>query len=298
MKKTWMPVLLDATLLPERGAQLRELAGGTQDIVLRESRRNDGAPDRIHKMLAESWLNNECALYRLASCATPDVVPPFLGAFAIDKRVVAAYRRHFYLARGVLVTVAGEPIAWCEQQLGEASTMRRVAQLLDALRQLHAIGVVHNDVKPDNMVEYDGRLRLVDFGHAQLVESSDGRAAAINTFGTAGYQPPDMTDVKLRAGGERRYCASASTDMYAVGAALDKLRRANDIALQRALDEFIAQLRSNLPSQRPTAVDALNTWRRLTKVCCSKIYIDVITWSSAALFFFCQEFLGVDDAVL
>lgn len=50
----------------------------------------------------------------------------------------------------------------------DAATVRALAaRLLRALRALHSLGIVHRDVKPDNLiVTSDGKIKVIDFGAA------------------------------------------------------------------------------------------------------------------------------------
>jgi serine/threonine-protein kinase len=83
-------------------------------------------------------------------------------------------------------------------------------QVVDALTYLHTHGVVHRDVKPENvLVMDDGRIKIIDFGIA-LDESARRLTwfGLSQTIGTPDYMAPEQV------GGRR---GDARTDVYAVG---------------------------------------------------------------------------------
>ncbi|CAA9534652.1 MAG: serine/threonine protein kinase, partial [uncultured Thermomicrobiales bacterium] len=107
-----------------------------------------------------------------------------------------------------------------KQVLAERGALRlgEVADILDqiagALAHVHAQGLVHLDIKPQNLIlEPNGTVKLIDFGLAQPAgrtqESING-----TTFGTAAYLAPEQ------AGGEP---VDAATDVYALGCVVYEL---------------------------------------------------------------------------
>jgi serine/threonine-protein kinase len=84
-------------------------------------------------------------------------------------------------------------------------------QILDGLASIHHTGILHRDIKPQNvLLDRQGRVRVTDFGIAQgafdLGLTSDGMA-----LGTASYMAPEQA---------RGGTLSEATDIYAVGVVL------------------------------------------------------------------------------
>ena len=72
------------------------------------------------------------------------------------------------------------------------SLLRQVAAALD---YAHAEKVIHRDVKPENvMVDDDGRVKVLDFGLAAQIHSSQSRTsnAITSKGGTPGYKSPEQ----------------------------------------------------------------------------------------------------------
>ena len=118
----------------------------------------------------------------------------------------------------VMERIAGEPLELRLERDG--ALLPRAALLLAreiaaALGAAHAAGVVHNDLKPANVMLLVGstdeapRLKLVDFGAAVLREETTGESGPI--IGTPHYMSPE------RANGER---GDARADLYALGVML------------------------------------------------------------------------------
>jgi len=99
--------------------------------------------------------------------------------------------------------------------LPEAQVLRWADQLLDALTYCHRQGVIHRDIKPQNIIiTPESKAVLVDFGLAKLVNPDDPRTRTVmRGLGTPEYAPPEQYDT-------REGHTDARTDLYSLGATL------------------------------------------------------------------------------
>ncbi|MEJ7811107.1 MAG: serine/threonine-protein kinase, partial [Gemmatimonadaceae bacterium] len=83
-----------------------------------------------------------------------------------------------------------------EGQLGVDETRRILREVADALAYAHGRGVIHRDIKPDNILLDDesGRAMVTDFGIARAVqEGGDSRLTATGmAIGTPAYMSPEQ----------------------------------------------------------------------------------------------------------
>ncbi|HOU13267.1 MAG TPA: protein kinase [Anaerolineae bacterium] len=116
----------------------------------------------------------------------------------------------------VMDFVEGESLA---ERIARAGALPEVqvktwgAQILDALEFCHSHGVLHRDIKPQNIIlRPDGSAVLVGFELAKLWDPNDPRSwAATRVMGTPEYAPPERW-------GLRSWHIDALSDIYSLGA--------------------------------------------------------------------------------
>ncbi len=187
---------------------------------------------RVEEVLHESRVT---LLYRVTRLSSGEaLVLKTLRPEADDDEAVSALVREEWLARRV--PGKGFPrvcdharahlyylMSWHEGETLKASLARGHRYeahelvgigraLLRRVAVLHRLGIVHRDIKPDNVhIDRSGELRLLDLGVA-ATDAED--LAEINNPGTPSYMAPE-----LFAGAQ----ASESSDLYACGVTLYEL---------------------------------------------------------------------------
>jgi eukaryotic-like serine/threonine-protein kinase len=141
-----------------------------------------------------------------------------------------------------------------DREIGEIG-----ADLCEALDHAHSRGVVHRDIKPQNvLVPPDGefRAKLMDFGVARL---ADGAAltAPGDVVGTLAYMSPEQAEG--RAAGPEADVYSLALTLYECWGGENPNRRATPAATARAIGgrpRSLRRLRPDLPRELCEAIDA------------------------------------------
>jgi hypothetical protein len=104
-----------------------------------------------------------------------------------------------------------------ERPLPLAEALRIAAEMAEGLAAAHEAGLVHRDVKPGNvwLTAPGGRVKLLDFGLARLVEGEGGMTRSGAVMGTPAYMSPEQA-----AGGKG---VDGSADLFSLGAVLYEL---------------------------------------------------------------------------
>ncbi len=104
-----------------------------------------------------------------------------------------------WLVYYVMTYVEGPTLREALNRVGRATvadTLRGTCEVLDALAYAHGLGVVHRDVKPENIKLSPGGAVLMDFGIAKAVAASALSRERLTrsgfTLGTSAYMSPEQ----------------------------------------------------------------------------------------------------------
>jgi serine/threonine-protein kinase len=95
--------------------------------------------------------------------------------------------------------VPGEDLKRLVRKIGHLSTGKTIyiaKQVCEGLEEAHRLGVVHRDLKPQNiMVDEEGNARIMDFGIARSLKAK-GLTSSGMMIGTPEYMSPEQAEVK------------------------------------------------------------------------------------------------------
>ncbi len=141
----------------------------------------------------------------------------------------------------------------CDREIGEIG-----ADLCEALDHAHSRGVVHRDIKPQNVQVTAGepRAKLMDFGIARLADEA-GMTATGDVVGTLAYMSPEQAEG--RPAGPEADVYSLALVLYECWSGENPHRRSSPAATARAIGARtrpLRRLRPDLPRELTDEIDA------------------------------------------
>ena len=189
----------------------REIGRGGMGIVYKAKDKRLKRPVAVKLLPPELAFRGEIRSRFLKEAETaaqlshPNIVP----IYSVDERDGLVFF--------VMAFVDGENLGarlHAQGRLDATETRRILKEVAEALAYAHERGVVHRDIKPDNILlcsDDDGRVMVTDFGIARAVtEGADSRLTATGmAIGTPAYMSPEQSM------GEREI--DGRSDLYALG---------------------------------------------------------------------------------
>jgi beta-lactam-binding protein with PASTA domain/tRNA A-37 threonylcarbamoyl transferase component Bud32 len=128
--------------------------------------------------------------------------------------VVAVYDQgeddgHMFLAMELVNGLTLRQVMQAEGPLTPRAALDILDPVLQALGAAHSAGLIHRDVKPENVIlREDGTVKVADFGLARAIDSVTSTAQTGVLLGTVAYLSPEQVE---------RGVADARSDVYAAG---------------------------------------------------------------------------------
>lgn len=184
---------------------LKEIgSGGMAKVYLAQREREDGVPVAIKVMHAPPGADREWAarFQRETATLTQFDHPNIVRVHQVGQSGGAGFMVMEYLDHGDLTT-------WIRQGLQPQDALRILRALALALGYAHERGIIHRDVKPDNVLfRADGTPVLTDFGIARPRRSHSRLTPVGMAIGTPRYMSPEQ---------HRGQDVDARSDIYALG---------------------------------------------------------------------------------
>jgi eukaryotic-like serine/threonine-protein kinase len=178
------------------------------------------------------------------------------------KALSALRSKHVVQIYDVVKNSSGEFVALIEEylpgkELGELvpvkdfdAFLRYMYAISSGLSDIHEFGIVHRDIKPNNMkIDAEGCLRIFDFG---LSRTEGVNCDTIGTVGTPGYIAPELC-----APSTTKVDFTAAVDVFAFGATALKLMRGTLPPEMKSIPPKIPNLSADFSRQTmilPTAI--------------------------------------------
>ena len=205
--------------------------------------------------MASVWLGHDEVLDR------PVAIKALSDTIASDPGFVARFRREAKVAGGVshpnlvgvydyaevdgrpclvMEYVAGDDLASHAAKGSPIDCEKLAHEILDAVAHIHALGILHRDIKPQNiLIAPDGTAKLIDFGIALPRDATSLTQTGL-VLGTKSYSAPEVME---------GLPATERSDLYSCGVVLRSCLRAGSPALR----SLVSWLTSADPRSRPAS---------------------------------------------
>ncbi|MEZ4340322.1 MAG: protein kinase [Sandaracinaceae bacterium] len=192
--------------------ELREqLGAGGMGRVFR-ARDVAGGPDVALKVLLPAWARDaeQLARFKREARVLSQLSSPFVARFVAANEDAGFH----YLVMELVEAESAQTLCDARGKLELETALDVVCDVARAVADVHALGLVHRDIKPDNVLvdlsSSPPRVKLCDFGIARSTEP-EAQLTQSGTVGTPAYMAPEQIDGRP---------VDPRTDVYALGATL------------------------------------------------------------------------------
>ncbi|HSA95701.1 MAG TPA: protein kinase [Acidobacteriota bacterium] len=213
------PLAGETLLLPAQSLATGSTFAGRYQVI---EELGEGGMGRVYKVLdREVGERIALKLLRPEVAARPDLIARFRDELRLARRISHKNVCRMFdlgVADGTtfitMELVDGEDLKKFIRRSGRLTVPKAVAiarQVGEGLSEAHRLGVVHRDLKPQNiMIDGEGNARIMDFGIARSVRA-EGLTAAGAMIGTPEYMSPEQVEGRA---------ADPRADIYALGVIL------------------------------------------------------------------------------
>lgn len=150
----------------------------------------------------------------------------------------------------VMEYVAGKQISEYCEGISERKILKVFRQVCDAISHCHQSFVVHGDIKPQNILVAEGRVRLLDFGVGKWLEGETSHDGTNATGFSKDYAAPEL----LKGGSH-----TIASDIYSLGTLLRTLLTQRGTKLPIDLQLIVNHCTTRDPAKRFRSVETLRT---------------------------------------
>uniref|UniRef100_A0A2S2NU64 Dual specificity protein kinase TTK n=1 Tax=Schizaphis graminum TaxID=13262 RepID=A0A2S2NU64_SCHGA len=165
----------------------------------------------VENIIAKGYLNEVSLLQNLQDCES--VIRLFDSQYSIKEKIL-----YMVMEKG---DTDLSKLIRSTKHMSVHMIMYYWTEMLTAVSEVHAKGVIHSDLKPANFLLVSGRLKLIDFGIASKIQGDMTSVLKDVTSGTWNYMSPEC----IRSGGSNfeGHKINQKSDVWSLGCILYSL---------------------------------------------------------------------------